>query len=123
MMELTARMKQEVHAMMELNLKNGLPQGPIQRTAEAGQTSAPTVRKYGILVVDDDGVVRVLLEEGLHGQGLDVWPPMARKRSNYFGAIATVSTLSCWMFACPAWTARKQRLRSNNWSRSLACVS
>ena len=59
--------------MMELNLKDGLPQGPRQRTAEAGQTSAPTVRKYGILVVDNDGVMRVWLEEGLHGQGLDVW--------------------------------------------------
>ena len=59
--------------MMELNLKNGLPQGPRQMTAEAGQTSAPTVRKYGILVVDNDGVMRVWLEDGLHGQGLDVW--------------------------------------------------
>src|ERR1700746_3141869 len=58
--------------MMELDLKDCLPQGPTQRTAEAGQTSDLTARKCSILVVDDDREVRGLLKRGLHGQGLDV---------------------------------------------------
>jgi CheY-like chemotaxis protein len=66
-------MKQEVYPMMELDMKNCLPQRPRQRTAEAGLTSDATPRKYGILVVDDDREVRSLLKKGLQGQGLDVW--------------------------------------------------
>src|SRR5947209_1854844 len=73
MMELTARINRRFIPMMELDLKNGFPHELGESIVEAGQTSPPTVRKYGILVVDDDGVVRVMLEEGLHGQGLDVW--------------------------------------------------
>lgn len=59
--------------MMELDLKNCLPQEPTQKTAEAEQTSAQTARKYAILVVDDDSDMRSLLTRGLEGQGLDVW--------------------------------------------------
>ena len=59
--------------MMELDLKNCLPQRSRQRTTEAGQTSALTARKYGILVVDDDSGVRGELKKELRQQGLDVW--------------------------------------------------
>ena len=48
--------------MMEFDTNNCLP-----------QTSAPTARKYGILVVDDDSVVRGELKKELRQQGLDVW--------------------------------------------------
>lgn len=56
--------------MMEFDLNNCLPKGSRQGSS---QTSALTERKYGILVADDDGGVRNLLNKGLHRQGFEVW--------------------------------------------------
>jgi CheY-like chemotaxis protein len=60
--------------MIEFDLKNCLPKRSIlENIAQAPLTSPETARKYGILVVDDDGGVRNALNKGLHGQGLAVW--------------------------------------------------
>jgi len=60
--------------MVEMNANNCLPTLPREGLTSKSPESLPeTARKHGILVVDDDGGVRNLLNKGLHGHGFDVW--------------------------------------------------
>lgn len=60
--------------MLEFDPNNGHPHGSNRGlTAKSPKSLPETARKHGILVVDDDGGVRNLLNKGLHGQGFDVW--------------------------------------------------
>ena len=60
--------------MVEFDLRNHLSQAAEpQTTPRLPETSDGKTRKYGIMVVDDDGAVRRVLNAGLKRQGFDVW--------------------------------------------------
>jgi DNA-binding NtrC family response regulator len=57
-----------------LDLKSPVPQGTGQgRLAEPPEVPLVTPRKYGILVVDDEGGVRGVLNVGMRQRGFAVW--------------------------------------------------
>jgi CheY-like chemotaxis protein len=60
--------------MLEFDPYNGHPNGSNRGlTGESSESLPEATRKYGILVVDDDGGVRSMLNKWLHRQGFDVW--------------------------------------------------
>jgi CheY-like chemotaxis protein len=60
--------------MNELAASNGLfPTSSRGLSSESPGSLPELARKYGILVVDDDGALRAMLNRGLCGHGFDVW--------------------------------------------------
>jgi len=60
--------------MIEIDTNDCLTRQSRRRlTAKSTEFLPETERKYGILVVDDDGAVRNALNKALHGHGFDVW--------------------------------------------------
>src|SRR5882672_4419560 len=60
--------------MLEFDPYNGHANGSNWgRTGKSPESFGETARKFGILIVDDDGGVRNLLNKGLRGHGFDVW--------------------------------------------------
>jgi len=59
--------------MNELDAKNGFPTSSRGLSSESPESLPELARKYGILVVDDDGGVRSVLNKWLQRQGFDVW--------------------------------------------------
>ena len=60
--------------MTAANLMNPLPPGREQgRLAESPEAPHATPRTYGVLVVDDEGALRRLLDVGMRQEGFAVW--------------------------------------------------
>jgi CheY-like chemotaxis protein len=60
--------------MNELDANNGLPPGSTGGlTSKSPDSLHELPRKRGILVVDNDGALRAVLNKGLRGHGFDVW--------------------------------------------------
>jgi CheY-like chemotaxis protein len=60
--------------VIEFNPEDSLPQAAAEgRPAQSREVPLVTPRKRGILVVDDEGIVRSMLGVGLRQQGFAVW--------------------------------------------------